>query len=278
MPSLRRISRWTRSSRRYGASSPKTSGRAAPGRAAFPPASRPSRHPVALASRPWRSNERAADGPREAAQAPAEPAGANDVLDLTDALDEDGGVRRSRRSDCRRRAGRAGHPPPPVETEAAEPIAAEPKPAEASPRTDRPPPAEASPESDRAADPGPRLRRLPPTASRRKRRAACLGCRRAGRRDGVRASGRAPREFGGSRRWSADRPLDEIVRDLLRPLLQTWLDENLPGIVERLVAGGNRQDFGPLRAGLSRSAGGAGSRRGRIRRRLGIADSISGCF
>jgi uncharacterized protein len=32
-----------------------------------------------------------------------------------------------------------------------------------------------------------------------------------------------------------DRTLEDIVRDLLRPLLQTWLDEHLPGIVERLV-------------------------------------------
>jgi uncharacterized protein len=32
-----------------------------------------------------------------------------------------------------------------------------------------------------------------------------------------------------------DKPLDQIVQDLLRPLLQTWLDENLPQIVERLV-------------------------------------------
>ncbi|MBV8507891.1 MAG: DUF2497 domain-containing protein [Alphaproteobacteria bacterium] len=32
-----------------------------------------------------------------------------------------------------------------------------------------------------------------------------------------------------------DRTLEDIVRDMLRPLLQTWLDENLPGIVERLV-------------------------------------------
>jgi uncharacterized protein len=31
------------------------------------------------------------------------------------------------------------------------------------------------------------------------------------------------------------RTLEEIVRDLLRPLLQGWLDEHLPGIVERLV-------------------------------------------
>ena len=34
---------------------------------------------------------------------------------------------------------------------------------------------------------------------------------------------------------AAERTLEEIVRDLLRPLLQSWLDEHLPGIVERLV-------------------------------------------
>ncbi len=33
----------------------------------------------------------------------------------------------------------------------------------------------------------------------------------------------------------ADRTLEDIVRDILRPLLQTWLDEHLPDIVERLV-------------------------------------------
>jgi uncharacterized protein len=33
----------------------------------------------------------------------------------------------------------------------------------------------------------------------------------------------------------ADRTLEDIVREMLRPLLQSWLDENLPGIVERLV-------------------------------------------
>jgi hypothetical protein len=32
-----------------------------------------------------------------------------------------------------------------------------------------------------------------------------------------------------------DRTLEDIVRDILRPLLQTWLDENLPRLVERLV-------------------------------------------
>jgi len=33
----------------------------------------------------------------------------------------------------------------------------------------------------------------------------------------------------------AERTLEEIVREMLRPLLQTWLDDHLPGIVERLV-------------------------------------------
>ncbi|HEX3863376.1 MAG TPA: DUF2497 domain-containing protein [Stellaceae bacterium] len=36
---------------------------------------------------------------------------------------------------------------------------------------------------------------------------------------------------------TGDRTLEDVVRDLLRPLLQTWLDENLPDIVERLVQG-----------------------------------------
>lgn len=32
-----------------------------------------------------------------------------------------------------------------------------------------------------------------------------------------------------------DKTLEDIVRELLRPLLQAWLDENLPALVERLV-------------------------------------------
>ena len=34
---------------------------------------------------------------------------------------------------------------------------------------------------------------------------------------------------------SGERTLEEIVREMLRPLLQAWLDDHLPGIVERLV-------------------------------------------
>ena len=31
------------------------------------------------------------------------------------------------------------------------------------------------------------------------------------------------------------RTLDDLVRDMLQPMLKTWLDDNLPTIVERLV-------------------------------------------
>jgi uncharacterized protein len=34
---------------------------------------------------------------------------------------------------------------------------------------------------------------------------------------------------------SGGRILEDLVRDALRPLLQAWLDDHLPGIVERLV-------------------------------------------
>jgi cell pole-organizing protein PopZ len=31
------------------------------------------------------------------------------------------------------------------------------------------------------------------------------------------------------------RTLEDLVREMLRPLLKGWLDDNLPGIVERIV-------------------------------------------
>jgi cell pole-organizing protein PopZ len=41
----------------------------------------------------------------------------------------------------------------------------------------------------------------------------------------------APREA----KRDAEPALDDLVRETLRPLLQAWLDENLPALVERLV-------------------------------------------
>jgi uncharacterized protein len=31
------------------------------------------------------------------------------------------------------------------------------------------------------------------------------------------------------------RTLEDLVREMLRPMLKSWLDDNLPGVVERLV-------------------------------------------
>ena len=31
------------------------------------------------------------------------------------------------------------------------------------------------------------------------------------------------------------RTLEDLVREMLRPMLKGWLDDNLPGLVERLV-------------------------------------------
>jgi len=31
------------------------------------------------------------------------------------------------------------------------------------------------------------------------------------------------------------RTLEDLVREMLRPMLKAWLDDNLPGMVERLV-------------------------------------------
>lgn len=164
------------------------------------------------------SKERA-EGSREAAQASAELAGANDVLDLTDALDEEGGARGV--APLGTVPAAPVHVRPPVETEAAEPIMAEPK------------PAEASPESGLAADPGPAAPppAEPPSANHERLVsdvAALAAATAFGRLAAAPRVRREPPLVGG-------RPLDEMVRDLLRPLLQTWLDENLPGIVERLV-------------------------------------------
>lgn len=39
-----------------------------------------------------------------------------------------------------------------------------------------------------------------------------------------------------------DQTLEELVRDLLRPMLKSWLDENLPQLVERIV----REEIGRL--------------------------------
>ena len=41
--------------------------------------------------------------------------------------------------------------------------------------------------------------------------------------------------LAGSILAGSQRTLDDIVKDMMRPMLKVWLDDNLPSIVERLV-------------------------------------------
>jgi cell pole-organizing protein PopZ len=52
---------------------------------------------------------------------------------------------------------------------------------------------------------------------------------------GLATLGRERRREGETPLGTAGKTLEDLVRDLLRPLLQTWLDNNLPDLVERLV-------------------------------------------
>jgi cell pole-organizing protein PopZ len=183
--------------------------------------------------------ERAAGGPRETAQTSVEAAGATDILDLTDALDEDDSTQRPAPSAPVPAAAEAAVAPMPrasAETISSEPTAIEAMPLEtgwpAEPMEAKEKPAEASPLFDRAADPVPSSPAAQAFGADNERFVSDVATLAAATAFGRLAS--APR----ARREPplvAGRPLDDIVRELLRPLLQTWLDENLPEIVERLV-------------------------------------------
>lgn len=155
----------------------------------------------------------ASDPGAAASGVPVRPA-EDDVLELTDALNEDGTVRRLAPigGSAPYMAGSAHEPPAAVAGE---------------------------PESERQTTPEPESPRREPTGPAATVAAAAedhlvsevtsLAAAAAFAR--LASAPRTPREAP----MIGDRPLDELVQDLLRPLLQTWLDENLPPIVERLV-------------------------------------------
>jgi cell pole-organizing protein PopZ len=147
----------------------------------------------------------------------------DDVLELTEALDRDGGVRR-----IEPRAGPTG-------SAARPPGGATPGPA-----------ARTEPEAPRA-DAGTAGGRAEPSRDRILSETASRAAAAAFSRLGELPSGRAP--AGELLVGGAGLTLEDIVRDTLRPLLQTWLDDHLPGIVERLV-----------REEIARVTGAAGTR------------------
>jgi uncharacterized protein len=139
---------------------------------------------------------------------PASPAKKTGVLELTEAIAADGSVRRLAPVAASSAGAEPGKEPPPPSAAAR----IEPEP----------------PRADSAADAKPdrpRERILSAATSG----AAATAFARLG------AVPRERRAEGGLLIGAGERTLEEIVRDTLRPLLQAWLDEHLPGIVERLV-------------------------------------------
>ena len=172
-------------------------------------------------------DERAAAATPEMMQAAARAPGADGVLDLTDALNEDGSVRRLAPPATASGAPEAARTPPFAER-AAEMAAAEAKPADAGPNADR----GVGSGVDPGVGPGPTSPAATPCGETDAQLVSDVAASASAAAFGrLAAAPRARQEPA----LVGDRPLDEIVRDLLRPLLRSWLNENLPGIVERLV-------------------------------------------
>jgi hypothetical protein len=140
--------------------------------------------------------------PNSARRLPRERSG---ILELTDAIEDDGSVRKL---DGGEPPGRQAAVEPPSSTAAA------------------------SNEAAPAAEPSSRARAdeaRDDLVSAATAEAAVTAFARLGAAAGEQCA--AP----GLALGAGGRTLEEIVRDALRPLLQAWLDEHLPGIVERLV-------------------------------------------
>ena len=152
-------------------------------------------------------------GGRPAAAGGASGGGsADEVLELTEALNEDGTVRRLAPIGAASPAADGIREPPPPAPDKPEPEA---RPEPQLPREEPPP----SPSPQQSA-PGVEQ----PVSQATSATAAVALARLVSQ---ARAEGEAA-QIG-------DRPLEEIVRDELRPMLRSWLDEHLPQTVERLV-------------------------------------------
>jgi len=166
----------------------------------------------------------------------ATPAAADDVLVLTDEVDEDGAPAKPAASPPAMAALAPEPPPPPpppplVDEPRVQLVEPEPK-AEPEPEPE-PPRAQAAPE------PPP-----PPQSQEFGRRlisdttaAASL----AALSELVSRTHREP-DIESLPLGNANRTLEDITRELLRPILKSWLDDNLPELVERIV----REEIGRL--------------------------------
>jgi hypothetical protein len=148
---------------------------------------------------------------------PNEPVGPvaedkSDILELTEAVSEDGSVRRVAPPVDNPRGTSAGS------SGAADPVAADPAAAAQS----------EAPQIDIATP-------TKPEAGRERILSSATSGAAAAAFAQLGALPRERRKEGDLPLGGADRTLEDVVREILRPLLQSWLDEHLPGIVERLV-------------------------------------------
>jgi len=134
------------------------------------------------------------------------------ILELTEVVNEDGSIRRV--------TPPAGTPNPPPATPTA---AVDPSVATATARS-----GPGSPDPEATIEPRPEFGRDRILSSATSGAAAAAFAQLGSLPRERRREGELP--LG-----SADRTLEDMVRNMLRPMLQTWLDEHLPGIVERLV-------------------------------------------
>jgi len=168
----------------------------------------------------------------DAAAAPAD-----DVLVLTDEVDEDGAPAKP---------VAAEPPPPPAATFAPEPPSPPPPPlARDEPRVQL---AEPEPEFEPVAAEPPPAPEPPPAAAvppqefgRRLISDTTAAASLAALSELVNRSHREP-DIESLPLGNVNRTLEDITRELLRPILKSWLDDNLPELVERIV----REEIGRL--------------------------------
>ncbi len=154
----------------------------------------------------------------EEGDAKASAAKSEDVLELTEVVPEEGGGEVVNLNDQKRKAEKADKP-----------AVAEPAPAVKAKEEPKPAPQTASQPGAKEA--------TKPMAAAQTATATGDGGLMSAEREAVAAAA-----MGGLLQAVKDEPLvaggrtvEEIARELLRPMLRSWLDENLPVLVERLV-------------------------------------------
>lgn len=163
----------------------------------------------------------------------ATAAPADDVLVLTEEVDEHGAP--AKPTEPPAMAAFAPEPPPPPLPDEPSVRLAEPDP-ELEPEPTPPPPPPAAPMVEPAAAPVP-----PQEFGRRLISDTTAAASLAALTELVSRTHREP-DIESLPLGNANRTLEDITRELLRPILKSWLDDNLPELVERIV----REEIGRL--------------------------------